>query len=160
MIFLLWFGYFWDQKPFLLGPWVLPWWAVRSLRKLQLPCETGLPRLKNDFCTNCEDILLGSPLLNGTKTNFGITRSTEWHPFHIQANHDANADTGPNPTCPLCTVLYDNAKLGSTKSKTSPSSDQLQLKIWQPVEEEGCTFLQLHSSGRSISAAFRIHEGK
>jgi hypothetical protein len=153
----------WNRHPFCFIWWLLPCCAVRSPRSLQLVRETKL-------CTYCESILLASPLLNGTDSFLNLTSSTEWHDFRVQ-HRRAGADGVHGLACPLCTLLLDDTIMGLTKVKSSSSYGTfeikkgtsrpiLELKIWQPIRQEGRTFLQLYLSDQPISARFEIHEGK
>lgn len=168
------FGFvFWDLCGASIAIPLLPrWWAVRTPRCQQSLQDANLEGYTAHICTGCDDALRRSRLLTGTRWIF--TASTEWHDFrHLMATRAE----GVNSRCHLCTLLLDSVQslhtdltgtntapsmttYGTFSAQTLSGETDLKLKIYQPLEEEGSTYLQLHSNGRFISKAFSVRKGE
>lgn len=157
------------------------WCMLRDLIPIPLPRRIAVrtPRYQRrnridtnmeHLCTSCRNTMKKSPLLNGTY--FVLTRSDEWYEFSFM-QEDNYGTFGPS--CLLCNELYSSM---SWKSRSIPHDTNvmlrrssnvpllntsqacsLRLRIWQPGNQEGKTYIQLQSSNGHISHAFEVWEG-
>jgi hypothetical protein len=156
------------------------WYMLRDLVPIPLPrwIAVRTPRYQRrdridtrieHLCSSCRDTMKKSRLLNGTY--FVFTRSVEWYEFSLM-QEDNYGTFGPS--CHLCNELYSSMswKSRSTIHNTNVTSRRfsnvpplnsqafsLRLKIWQPGDEEGKTYIQLQSSSGNVSHAFEAWEG-
>jgi hypothetical protein len=160
--------------------WII-WYMLRDLIPIPLPrwIAVRTPRYQRrdridtsmeHLCSSCRNTLKKSRLLNGTY--LVLTRSVEWYEFSpIQEDNYGTF----GPSCLLCNEFFSsmswktrsasqttNVTLMRSSSFPSLNSSQtfsLRLKIWQPGDEEGKTYLQLQSSSGHSSHAFEASEG-
>lgn len=156
-----------DSIPF---PHLPQWIAIRTP---QYQKRVRMNDLDSHLCPPCRDTIHQSHLLTGTCMAF--TPSIERYEFDSIQRSDFEIS---GSSCSLCTTLRSSMKqhcIGPSTSNTPRESRELssyvtitgaslpgipllRLKIWQPDDREGDTYLQLHSSDEYISYAFKVQE--
>lgn len=142
--------------------WLLPLYAVRSPRDLHTTRDSAAQSSSTGQCSACEQILVKSGLLNGKERH--LTRRVEWHSFR---NQYLESLRGGQVACQICTLLLERfvpptdgeRSYGTFGSQSRDIEENPYLRIWQPLLEEGATYMQLYWSGNPVSAAFNIQEG-
>lgn len=154
------------------SPFLSRWWAVRTPQYDQISGENEAGHLRPQLCADCEGVLHRALLLTGSA--WVLVRAIEWHVFqHLERRLDNHVVL----SCRLCTIFVHAIKsqnfcsfrsinfsgqssgYGTFSAYHRFRRSGLQLKIFQPVNEEGSTYMQLHSNGQSISRSYQVREG-